>query len=178
MNRALRRKTEKEVRRLMLDDACSLCKRPLEHNDLTYGGATPGGKAALAGVCCADRMASILTIGLFVNNAEAAQVLRAANVTGTGKSCSTEQAVEAVMGFRNVFSKLDAFKAEFARGSGVDLERTRMNFEESPWKADDAAWFKAHPDRAHRVREKVPDGVFPVDPSAPVPATSTMRSSG
>ena len=35
----------------------------------------------------------------------------------------------------------------------------------SPWKRDDAAWFEAHPQRAHRVRNRFPYERFKGEPS-------------
>ena len=45
--------------------------------------------------------------------------------------------------------------SEIVRAAGVSSE-IWLNVQSSPWKRDDAEWFKAHPQRAHRVRDGFP----------------------
>ena len=49
--------------------------------------------------------------------------------------------------------------SQIVRAAGVSSE-TWLNVQSSPWKRDDAEWFKAHPQRAHRVREQFPGELF------------------
>ena len=64
--------------------------------------------------------------------------------------------------------------AEVARAAGVD-PNTPFNGLPSPWKKDDAAWFEAHPHRAHRVRNRFPYERFKGEPSdLPNAATSKI----
>ena len=49
--------------------------------------------------------------------------------------------------------------AEVVKAAGVD-PNTPFNGLPSPWKRNDAEWFKAHPQRAHRVREQFPGEQF------------------
>jgi hypothetical protein len=60
MNRA---EIEKEIRRAIYADRCSLCRRPFERNDLTYGGVTWNGAAAYTGDCCVAQLAECLGYG-------------------------------------------------------------------------------------------------------------------
>ena len=61
--------------------------------------------------------------------------------------------------------------SEIVRPAGVSSE-TWLNVQSSPWKRDDAEWFKAHPQRAHRVRAQ-----FPRRTSNGERARSTLSSS-
>ena len=54
--------------------------------------------------------------------------------------------------------------AEMVKAAGVD-PNIPFNGLPSPWKKDDAAWFKAHPQRAHRVRDRFPYERFKGEPS-------------
>jgi hypothetical protein len=57
--------------------------------------------------------------------------------------------------------------SEIVRPAGVSSE-TWLNVQSSPWKRDDAEWFKAHAQRAHRVRAQFPDEHFERRSSAPI----------
>ena len=48
-----------------------------------------------------------------------------------------------------------------AAGMGPNIE---FNGLPSPWKRDDDAWFEAHPQRAHRVRDRFPGERIKGDP--------------
>src|SRR6202034_396891 len=50
------------------------------------------------------------------------------------------------------FTKVDKFGSEIARKGGMSLRPPRLHMSDSPWKADDAAWFEANPTRSHRLR--------------------------
>ena len=64
--------------------------------------------------------------------------------------------------------------AEVVKAAGVD-PNTPFNGLPSPWKKDDAAWFEAHPHRAHRVRNRFPYERFKGEPSdLPNAATSKI----
>ena len=54
--------------------------------------------------------------------------------------------------------------SEIVRAAGVSSE-IWLNVQSSPWKRDDAEWFKAHPQRAHRVRDRFPYERFNGEPS-------------
>ena len=54
--------------------------------------------------------------------------------------------------------------AEVVKAAGVD-PNIPFNGLPSPWKKDDAAWFEAHPHRAHRVRDRFPYERFKGEPS-------------
>ena len=54
--------------------------------------------------------------------------------------------------------------AEVLKAAGVD-PNIPYNGLPSPWKRDDAEWFEAHPQRAHRVRDRFPYERFKGEPS-------------
>ena len=53
--------------------------------------------------------------------------------------------------------------SEIVRAAGESSD-IWLNVQSSPWKRDDAEWFKAHPQRAHRVREQFPGELERSDP--------------
>jgi hypothetical protein len=64
VNRALKRKIEEEIQRSIYADRCSLCLRPFERDDETYGGGTRNGAAAYVGNCCVARLTNVVVFGL------------------------------------------------------------------------------------------------------------------
>lgn len=54
--------------------------------------------------------------------------------------------------------------AEVVKAAGVD-PNIPFNGLPSPWKKNDGAWFEAHPQRAHRVRDRFPYERFKGEPS-------------
>jgi hypothetical protein len=63
VNRAQLRKIEEEIRRLIYADCCSLCRRPFECNDKTYGGVIRSGAAAYTGDCCVAQLIDCAVYG-------------------------------------------------------------------------------------------------------------------
>ena len=57
--------------------------------------------------------------------------------------------------------------SQIARAAGVSSEPW-LNVESPPWERDDAEWFKAHAQRAHRVRAQFPGEHFERRSSAPI----------
>ena len=49
---------------------------------------------------------------------------------------------------------VDEAVAEIVRAMGSDPSKRQVHVLPSVWKRDDAAWLKAHPQRAHRVRDQ------------------------
>jgi hypothetical protein len=118
LGRAARRRLERAVMRIMDSDVCTLCGRPLAHGDTTFAGAADDGTPAVAGACCAGRLAHTVGVGLYLADAGA-------------------------------YAALAADPAERAGLAGRTLV---LSAADAPWRCDDAAWFEAHPDRAHRLR--------------------------
>jgi hypothetical protein len=179
MNRALRRKADREIRQLMRDDHCSLCKRALEHNEQTFGGLTADDRAALVGTCCANQLTTLTGIGVYINSATVSHLVSAAKPAGrssAGEALSPEKAVETVAKVRAAIAKLDDFTGRTARAAGLDPAKVVFaGAGDTPWKTDDAAWFEAHPTRAHRVRAPFPDETFPTLAPSQLPATAVVR---
>ncbi|MDP3668277.1 MAG: hypothetical protein Q8R69_01100, partial [Telluria sp.] len=47
---------------------------------------------------------------------------------------------------------LDALSENVMKKAGVQIGSHEVNLADSPWKSDDALWFKNHPNRSHRLR--------------------------
>jgi hypothetical protein len=96
LDRRTRRRIERDLRKIMKadDEHCTLCRRPFAHGDLTYGGATATGAAAVTGDCCAAQMAHKVTGGVFLDlagayGAIAADMAKRAGVWGAPIALTT-----------------------------------------------------------------------------------------
>jgi hypothetical protein len=63
MNHALQQKIEKELLRAIHADRCSICQRPFERDDRTYGGIVRSGAAAYTGDCCVAQITELFVFG-------------------------------------------------------------------------------------------------------------------
>lgn len=53
---------------------------------------------------------------------------------------------------QSLFSEIDARTDALMKQAGVPKDLKGVFLGEHAWKADDAAWFKNHPERSHRLR--------------------------
>jgi len=139
----------RQIRRLIAHsgDACTVCRRPFEHNAITTTGYV-GAVLHRAGDCCADRMEVVVGFGTFLSNPS----VRAADVARRGG----------------------------VRQSGRGL---LLHLGDDAWSKDDARWFAARPDRAHRLRAPLPGEIdgppaarFPTIPRPPRIISTPCRS--
>jgi hypothetical protein len=157
VNRHQRRRAAKMLRVGIDDvvaadgDRCSVCRVTFMHNSKTFYGRTSGGALAVVGECCVRDLISLEATGIYLERDYA----DLPEPTGKGAAtCSPEVALAAVSVIQERVSIID----EIARRGGItSAEKLKLRTEETAWKADDAAWFKAHPDRSHRLR-RVFDG--------------------
>jgi len=143
MKPSARRRVEREVRKIMENqgDWCSICGTPFDHNSKTFGGVIAGGRAALAGECCKNKLKETILAGVYVRPEHG------------GVWGSVVVAAESIQGS---VSSVDSLGAEIAKKAGIlneDSRSPRINMTDSPWKGDDAAWFEANPKRSHRLRK-------------------------
>ena len=159
MNRAQRRRFDTELRTLLARDGdhCSLCRRPFEHNVRTQCGIAAGGGAAIAGPCCRSRIREVVAEGLFVAKHIADDLFTSSgDFQSSGfrsqQARAPEEPEQAVDELQRALWR-GAQIAEGALRSAGLAGRARVTLRESPWKADDAAWFAARPNRSHRLRK-------------------------
>ena len=62
--RQQRRRVDRQLRRLMRRDTCSVCGNPFEPNTATATGFDTGGNVAVVGECCAGKLTEIFGLGL------------------------------------------------------------------------------------------------------------------
>jgi hypothetical protein len=74
-------------------------------------------------------------------------------VTGRSKMpLSLEDLDKAVTSLQDHFQEVDKVSGRLMKQAGLKKASNNVFLGESAWKSDDAAWFKKHPDRAHRLR--------------------------
>lgn len=153
MKASARRRLEGKIQDIMRSDGdrCSICKKPFAANSRTFGGATKHGDAALAGECCTTRMGITIIQGVYLSKQDFGELQD--SFSGSGDAISPEaidHAITSLQGFANN-RRQQRETAERRAGIGP----TRLSTEANEWKADDAAWFAAHPARSHRLRRLV-----------------------
>ncbi|AYG64522.1 hypothetical protein [Rhizobium jaguaris] len=151
MRRADRRRFEKEFRTLIDRDseACTLCRRPFEHNNKTYGGLTPGGRTVLTGDCCREKVEYVMASGVYVIRKIHEIPIADRKSIKRLSSSEMEGAVEVM---HDHFDELDSISGRVMKQAGLKGEARALFLEDTAWKKDDAAWFKNNPDRSHRLR--------------------------
>ena len=155
MNRAERRNLDRDVRKLIKADGdhCTACAAELQHNGRTYYGRVASGAAAIVGDCCRETLTVEAGGGVYVKN-------RYDVLDGSGSSRRAPAVVgdvDAVVAqLREAVSEVDALSTSVQARAGIAGSPGQVNLAPSLWKADDAAWFASHPDRAHRLRPLLP----------------------
>lgn len=152
MNRNDRRRFETEFRKLIRTgcDHCGLCGKALEHNCKTFGGFDAHSQVVLSGECCSHRLAATLVSGVYVTkNIES---LPPGSATRGRHPLSQEDVAIAIDSVRLHFISLDQMSDTVMKQAGIKRQPTSVSMGDTPWKTDDAAWFKSHPSRSHRMR--------------------------
>lgn len=157
MNRAERRHFEKEFSRILkgAGDFCGLCGNALMHNSQTFGGIASGGRIVLTGECCKHKLLTLMGTGVYISkNIDA--TLGVLGATQSGKKASPSEALSYVSQLRDGIHALDKTTDDLKRRGGLHTSPASISFTDNPWKLDDAAWFKSHPNRSHRLRRMRP----------------------
>lgn len=153
MSRQDRRRFEKEFKKLPKGDNCMVCGSDFPHNSKTFGGLTGDGRTVLAGECCSHRLATVMVSGLYVT--QLVDTLATIGQKGTAaksRGASPKNVEGAISAMQSHFADLGAHTNALMRQAGIQKQAKGVFLGEHPWKADDAAWFKNHPDRSHRLR--------------------------
>jgi len=153
MSRQDRRRFEKEFKKLPKGDNCMICGAQFPHNSKTFGGLTGDGRTVLAGECCSHRLAAIMVSGLYVT--QLVDTLASLGKKGTvarSRGASPGNIDGAITAIQSHFADLGTRTDALMRQAGIQKPAKGLFLGEYPWKADDAAWFKNHPERSHRLR--------------------------
>ncbi|MCO7729076.1 hypothetical protein NJB93_21260 [Brucella intermedia] len=142
---------ESDFRQLLKTDGehCSFCRAQFEHNCKTYGGYRATGKIAITSDCCRHKLANVRASGVFVM--QSSDLMPEVDDNGS-KSLSLDEAARSVGALQKHFHHLDEMSGTMMKQAGLNTKAHRVHLKNYPWKADDAAWFQAHPDRSHRLR--------------------------
>lgn len=152
MKRADRRRFDKEFKKIMstASDNCTICGKPFEHNCKTFGGFSARGTTVLTSECCVQKIEAVMTSGIYLT-----KYLDSIQLTKQGvkkQRVSAENMTNAVETIRSHVTKLDTLSGRVMRQAGLQTQAQNIFIADSPWKSDDAAWFKSHPNRSHRLR--------------------------
>ena len=153
MNRSERRALDRGLQRLLSKngDQCTVCHMDFLHNSKTFYGQSAGAPA-IVGLCCRSKLSVEIGSGLYLRH-DYDMFTRA---TGARKDSPPAEELEATIErVQQGLAEVDAMAAAAQAKGGMAGTPSRVSVRNSAWKADDAAWFRAHPDRAHRLRPLV-----------------------
>lgn len=108
----------------------------------------------MVGECCAKKIEHLVLSGIFLHHdydtiPHTKDDLEEATLTPA-------EIGDAVERLQNHVAGVDRFASDIAKRAGIPTGRMRVTTSDNPWKADDAAWFKANPSRSHRLRPMFP----------------------
>jgi len=175
MKPSARRRVERQIIELTNSkgDQCSNCQTPFPHNSRSFGGVTAGGKVALVGECCQRTLKQVILSGVYLD-----QRYKDLDLGKGGKEQPRTPAdvSKAIAAMQQTFQRIDDTANTIKAKGGWGARNARINTASSPWKDDDARWFKANPTRAHRLRPAYPGELDDVsDLQGPVPAGHELQ---
>jgi hypothetical protein len=150
LTRQQRRHIERQLRKLLRRNACSICGSPFRHNTQTAGGLDARGTVVLAGACCTGKVAATFTMGFYSDH----QIDFPCS-SGKPNVKPTARIADAIALYQNVITETDKVVDDIGRRSGVDCA-LQVNLSDDPWKDDDRIRFEQNPTRAHRMRLPFP----------------------
>lgn len=156
MKPSARRRVEREISELMKADGdrCSVCKTEFPHNSRTFGGVMSGGGAALVGECCERKLKTTVLSGVYVDNRYQNLPFGAAGQQQAPRTAG--QISQAIDAMQKTFRSIDQETETLIAKGGLTGKKAQLNTADSEWKSEDARWFKAHMNRAHRIRAPFP----------------------
>ena len=157
MNRAQQRRAQREIGHIIRRDGdnCSLCRAEFPHNSKTFGGVTRDGRTVLVGECCAEQVKWIVTVGMVAKGYYEALLQGETDFSKKMKEVSPEEIAKGINTLQNYVAEIDEQTASAAKRAGISPDGLIVRYADTPWKADDAVWFKANPDRTHRMRDPI-----------------------
>lgn len=179
MSREAQKRLERGLQKLITEDGdhCTVCRRALAHGDRTHYGRIAGQRPAITGDCCADRIN--LSIGMGVYTDRQYDVLPPPGSGLAEARPETEEALASLVdGIRTFITETDAKAAEIGARAGLGSKSAATFLKPAAWKADDAAWFAARPDRSHRLRPLIDDELAALPDrygGSPIPAGHELQ---
>jgi hypothetical protein len=150
VSREDRRRFEREFKKLPKGDNCNMCGKAFPHNSRTFGGLAADGKTVLAGECCSHRL-TVMVSGLYMT--QGIDLLTSPRKPSTREAGAAPGNVDqALTIMQSLVSEVDARTDKVRQQAGLPKGVGGVFLGEHAWKADDAAWFKNHPERSHRLR--------------------------
>lgn len=136
-------------------DKCTLCRAPFRHGCDTYGGLISKGACVIVSDCCAKKLRHVYTRGVYLVHNYYDLPPRA---RGSDEPLLPEQIEKEVAALKNYVASVDdLISAHIAKRAGIPAAAAKMASTAGPWKVDDINWFKANPERSHRIRAAFPD---------------------
>lgn len=129
-------------------DCCEFCRKPLQQNINKFDDLA--GIALAVGECCVKELESEIAPSEEVIEiiANFSQTNQRAGVNHLSPEC-IKIAFEAI---QLHFEALNTLSEKLMKQAGIQSMPSNIFLEDTSWKADDAAWFKNHPHRSHRLR--------------------------
>ena len=156
LNRAQRRRLDRQIEGLMGGDGCSVCGATFEHNARIFGGCDLYGRPAITGDCCNEVLAQVTHAG--INTKRSYDFLERTKKKDPRRSkpSSAAEIISAIATCQDLIAEADQQLDGMVRRAGLGDRRLPINVLESAWKADDRVWFEQHPERSHRARLAFP----------------------
>jgi hypothetical protein len=165
LNRAQRRRLDRQLDGLMVENGCSVCGSEFQHNACTYGGCDLYGRPAITGDCCYEHLAQVTQMGLYVARTYDFFHTRK-KAPRRNRSASATEIIGAIAAYRGLIEDTDRQIDGMERRAGV-RGLGQINVLESAWKTDDRLWFEQNPERSHRARLVLPGEADEVAAKAP-----------
>jgi hypothetical protein len=147
-----RRAVERQLRKLVRRDECSVCDKYIKHNSRVTIGYDTLGNVIVAGECCAHLVVEIFWLGQMFGR-KYDFLPKSGGVTFITTDLTDAQIAEKIATTQKLIEEVDTLIAGAEQRGGVGpLGNANFNLLDSPWKDDDRAWFKRNPSRAHRMR--------------------------
>jgi len=156
--RQQRRRIDRQLRKLLHQDTCSVCGNPHKHNSQTTSGLDAQGNVVVAGKCCASQVAMVFGLGFYSNRHYDFLSPRGSK---PDTQPTNEQILNAIAAYQQAIADTDKWLDGVERRGG-GIRPTHVGLSNHPWTVDDRDWFKQHRKRSHRMRAPFPgelDGV-------------------
>ena len=151
MNRAQRRRLDRQLEGLMGEDGCSACGTAFEHNGRLFGGCDGYGRPAITGDCCSETLAQVTHAGIYVARTYDFLRPRKRGVEPRrNRSASATEIISAIATCQDLIAQADQQLDGMARRAGV-RSPLRISVLDSEWKTADRLWFEQHLERSHRA---------------------------
>jgi len=155
LNRAQRRRLDRQLEGLMGEDGCSACGAAFEHNSRIYGGCDLNGRPAVVGDCCCERLTLVTSMGLYAARTYDFLHPRKRD-PHRNRPADVGEITTAIATCRGLIEEADRQSDGMERRAGLGDRRLPVNVLESAWKTDDRLWFDRNPERSHRARLAFP----------------------